>query len=100
MVIAVSAGACYDQVVLPDFESDGRISITNDEAALDARVTYPHRNIPIAPTVAASGAASGAPAMAPSRNPEAEVVALVRRLGRQRRLHGWSLGLLRRGDVG
>lgn len=64
-MITVSA-ACYDQVVVPDFESDGRISITNDEAALDARVAYPHRNIPIETPQPASGPAATSPARAPA----------------------------------
>jgi hypothetical protein len=65
LLMSVTA-ACYDQVLVPDHESDGRISIINDEAELDARVSYPHQNVPISPPPAASGAAASSPAMAPS----------------------------------
>jgi outer membrane protein assembly factor BamB len=64
---------CFDQSVGPLFDSDGRLSVTNDELALDPRMSYPDTPVPIDPdpSPAASGSAavsgpSGAPAMAPS----------------------------------
>ncbi|MDH3206050.1 MAG: lactonase family protein [Gemmatimonadota bacterium] len=67
LILTVTATAgCYDQVIVPDFETDGRIAITNDEATLDARVSYPHENVPIAPTPMAAGGMAMAPARAPS----------------------------------
>ncbi|MGD2047314.1 MAG: hypothetical protein PVF90_03950 [Gemmatimonadota bacterium] len=59
---------CYDQVVVPDFESDGRVDVTNDEDELDARTGYPDEDVPIDPdsTAAPTGPAGVAPARAPS----------------------------------
>ena len=65
LAVATATVACYDQVVAPDFETDGRISITNDEDELDARVSYPHENVPIEGDASPAGLAS-APARAPS----------------------------------
>jgi outer membrane protein assembly factor BamB len=65
IAVAITAAACYEQILVPQFESDGRISITNDEAELDARVSYPHDNVPIQAPAPVSGPAA-APARAPS----------------------------------
>lgn len=58
---------CYEQVLVPDDESDGRIEITNDEFELDQRVTYPESEVPInAPPAATTGPATAGPARAPA----------------------------------
>ncbi len=61
----MATAACYDQVVAPDFETDGRISITNDEEELDARVSYPDESVPIEGDVPPAGIAAS-PARGPS----------------------------------
>ena len=65
LLLIGATAACYDQVLVPDYESDGRISITNDEATLDERVSYPNSDVPIDAPGPASGAAAS-PAMAPA----------------------------------
>jgi hypothetical protein len=65
------ASACFDQVVAPAFETDGRIEITNDEAALAERAEYTSTPVLIeavpAPSPAmVSGPAGAPPARAPS----------------------------------
>ena len=68
----VLLAGCFDQSVGPLFESDGRISVSNDELDLDPRMSFPDTPVPIDPDpVPVSGPAavsdpSGAPAMAPS----------------------------------
>lgn len=62
----LAASACYDQALAPGFETDGRISITNDESELDARVTYPLRPVPIEGAAPAAGPTAAGPARAPS----------------------------------
>ena len=60
--------SCYDQILVPDFESDGRLTITNDEAVLDQRVSYTNETISIlgpSPTTA-PGLSGAPPARAPS----------------------------------
>jgi len=51
--------------VAPDYESDGRVSITNDEGALAGRVSYPNETIPIEAPSLVSGAGVAPPAPAP-----------------------------------
>ena len=70
---SVLVAGCFDQSLGPLFESDGRLSVSNDELALDPRMSFPDTHVPIDPdgSPAASGVAgvsgpSGAPAMAPS----------------------------------
>lgn len=64
----IALPACYDQALVPDFESDGRVDVTNDEGALDARTDYPDTDVPIDPdsSAAATGPAGVSPARAPS----------------------------------
>jgi hypothetical protein len=45
----VAVSACFDQTTVPDFETDGRLSVTNDAAALSERVEYPDESVPIDP---------------------------------------------------
>ncbi len=47
-VAAALATACYDQAFAPN-ESDGRLTITNDDSELDDRVNYPNTDVPIGP---------------------------------------------------
>jgi len=51
--------------VAPDFESDGRVSISNDEGALAGRVSYPNESVPILSPSLVSGPAPATPALAP-----------------------------------
>ena len=41
--------SCFDQVLTSDVESDGRLTITNDEAALSERLSYVEVDVPIDP---------------------------------------------------
>jgi hypothetical protein len=66
LALGALACACYDQGLAPDFETNGRISVTNDEVALEARVTYPHANVPIAPPLPVSHVPATALLRAPS----------------------------------
>ncbi|NNF12705.1 MAG: hypothetical protein HKN72_05760 [Gemmatimonadetes bacterium] len=64
----VALTGCYEQVLVPDDESDGRIEITNDEFELDQRVSYPESDVPInaPPAAEANGPAAAGPARAPA----------------------------------
>ena len=55
--------SCFDQVLVPDVETDGRLTVMNDEAALGERLTYLEVDVPIDPPSGApvGGAASPAP---------------------------------------
>jgi len=73
LAAGVSFAACFDQATAPGFETDGRLSITNDQTTLDQRVSYPDDVVPIDPDpspvsgpqgLAAPGAAG--PQLAPS----------------------------------
>ncbi len=64
-LLALVSG-CYDQPAGPIVESDGRVFVTNDEAALASRVHYVEEAIPVdAPPSTPAGAAA-APARAAS----------------------------------
>jgi hypothetical protein len=39
--------SCYDQLLVPDEQADGRLTVTNDEATLSARLAYRDTEIPI-----------------------------------------------------
>jgi hypothetical protein len=64
----LSGSGCYDRVLVPGEETDGRLTVTNDEQALDARVTYTDENVDIESGTQPSlvGAANAPPALAPS----------------------------------
>ncbi len=51
LLVALSAAAssCFDQGTGPRFETDGRMSITNDAEVLGGRVAYPDDVVPIDP---------------------------------------------------
>ena len=66
--------ACYDQVLIPAFETDGRLNMSNDEEALNDRVGHPDEDVPIAPT---SPAAAGLAAVGPARAPSSIQLTLV-----------------------
>ena len=55
--------SCFDQVLVPDVETDGRLTVMNDEAALGERLTYLEVDVPIDPPSGApvGGAASPTP---------------------------------------
>lgn len=79
MGLAVLAG-CYDQVVVPDVEDDGRIVITNDEDSLSSRVTYPDEEIPLdrqPERLVAAGPAGAPGAGGPQRAPSSVRLTLV-----------------------
>ena len=64
--------SCFDQVLVPDVETDGRLTVMNDEAALGERLTYLEVDVPIDPPSGApvGGAASPTPGAvtAPTRS--------------------------------
>ena len=55
--------SCFDQVLISDVESDGRLTVTNDEAALSERLSYVEVDVPIDPVSPApvGGAVGPAP---------------------------------------
>ena len=57
--------SCFDQVVIPDVETDGRLTVMNDEAVLSERLSYLEVDVPIDPP---SGAPVGGAAAAPTRS--------------------------------
>lgn len=64
--ILASAG-CYEQLSDPITETDGRVTVTNDETVLADRMTYSEEEIPIdAPELGSFPALMMAPARAPS----------------------------------
>jgi len=74
VAVAVTTSSCFDQGTGPRFESDGRISITNDTHVLGERVSYPDDDVPIDPDppspasgpAGLSAPAAAGPALAPS----------------------------------
>ncbi|MEQ1858088.1 MAG: hypothetical protein ABL963_16665 [Longimicrobiales bacterium] len=76
LLVALSAAAssCFDQATGPRFETDGRMSITNDDAMLGERVDYPNDVVAIDPDPASpvsgpaslSAPAGAGPMLAPS----------------------------------
>ena len=53
--------SCFDQVLIPDVETDGRLTVTNDEVTLSKRLTYVEVEIPIDPASPALFGAASAP---------------------------------------
>ncbi len=53
--------SCFDQVLIPDVETDGRLTVTNDEAALSERLSYLEVEIPIDPVSPGLFGAAAAP---------------------------------------
>ena len=53
--------SCFDQVLIPDVEADGRLTVTNDEVTLSERLTYVEVEIPIDPASPALFGAASAP---------------------------------------
>ena len=41
--------SCFDQVLIPDVEADGRLTVTNDEEILSERLEYLEDEVPIDP---------------------------------------------------
>ena len=58
--------SCFDQLLVPEVETDGRLTVTNDEEALSERLSYVEVEIPIDPVSPASPALSGGAAAAPT----------------------------------
>ena len=73
LALCMAVAGCYDQVLVPADDANDRLAVTNDEAALDARVTYQATDVGIdsaaAPPSPTGGRAStaGAPARAPRK---------------------------------
>ena len=67
---ALTLTSCFDQVLIPDVETDGRLTVTNDEEALSARLSYLEVDIPI-------DAASPAPFAGAAAAPTASSVRLT-----------------------
>ena len=62
MVLGVLAlASCFDQILVPDVESDGRLTITNDPDLLRERLTYVEIDVPIDPVVPALFGGAAAP---------------------------------------
>ena len=57
--------SCFDQVVIPDVDTDGRLTVMNDEAVLSERLSYLEVDVPIDPPI---GAPVGGAAAAPTRS--------------------------------
>ena len=57
--------SCFDQVLIPDVEADGRLTVTNDEEILSERLEYLEAEVPIDPV---SPALLGGAAAAPTRS--------------------------------
>jgi outer membrane protein assembly factor BamB len=53
--------SCYDQIVVPEVQTDGRLTVTNDEAALGARLSYPETEVPIDPASPSAFGRAAAP---------------------------------------
>jgi hypothetical protein len=67
LAIALVVSACFDQISVSDVETDGRITITNDEELLSARFSYLEQDIPIDPAnVGLFGGAAASAALVPS----------------------------------
>jgi hypothetical protein len=75
LLATVAGGACYDQILVPGDEGDGRIEITNDEFVLDRRVDHVDEDLPLDSSMlpaafaqmrAMAFAAAEGPALAPS----------------------------------
>ena len=54
--------SCFDQALIPDVDTDGRLTVMNDEAVLSERLSYLEVDVPIDPPIGAPvGGAAGAP---------------------------------------
>ena len=60
--------SCFDQILLPDVDTDGRLTVTNGEEALRERLSYVEVEIPIDPVSPASPALFEGAAAAPTRS--------------------------------
>ena len=64
--------SCFDQVLIPDVEADGRLTVTNDEEILSERLEYLEDEVPIDPMSPAllggAAAALGGAAAGPTRS--------------------------------
>ena len=69
--------SCFDQVVIPDVEADGRLTVNNDEATLSERLDTLAVDVPIDP---ASPALFRGVAVAPATTPSAVTLTLVAEL--------------------
>ena len=62
MVLGVLAlASCFDQILVPEVDSDGRLTVTNDPDLLSARLTYVEIDVPIDPVVPALFGGAAAP---------------------------------------
>ena len=69
--------SCFDQVVIPDVETDGRLTVNNDEATLSERLDTLNVDVPIDP---ASPALFRGVAVAPATAPSAVTLTLIAEL--------------------
>ena len=58
--------SCFDQVLIPDVDADGRLTVTNDEAILGERLSYVEEGVPIDPASSPSPAPLGGSAAPPT----------------------------------
>lgn len=75
LLCVLALTSCYDQLLVPDEQTDGRLTVTNDEVTLSARLSYRETVIPIEQ---ASPALFGAAAAAPT--PSSVTLTLVAEL--------------------
>ena len=53
--------SCFDQIVVPDVATNGRLTVTNDEDALSERLSYLEVDVPINPATPAPFGGAAAP---------------------------------------
>ena len=62
MVLGVlTLASCFDQILVPGVESDGRLTVTNDPEVLSERLRYVEVDVPIDPVVPALFGGAAAP---------------------------------------
>jgi len=62
MVLGVlTLASCFDQILVPGVESDGRLTVTNDPEVLSQRLRYVEIDVPIDPVVPALFGGAAAP---------------------------------------
>ena len=69
--------SCFDQVLIPDVDTDGRLTVTNDETALGDRLSYVEVDVPIDPASPTPVGAAPAPVDGASAAPTASSVRLT-----------------------
>ena len=66
LVGVLTLTSCFDQVLVPDVDTDGRLTVVNDEQALSERLSYVEVDVPIDPASPSTSGAADAPPTASS----------------------------------